>query len=106
MKNIKEILKIYLKLSDNEINVLFYIMNVNGLVTKNEVCDNIPLTPTTIQTIMIKLLKLNLISRKQKNQNTGYIYLYYSIDKKLLKTKLINIITESNFQVGRIIEEW
>ena len=72
-----------------------FLLKSNNKINVHGIAKKMNLDRTTVQKAVKRLVKLNLIKRFQKNlEKGGYLFLYQINNKKRIKDKLINIITD------------
>lgn len=91
----EEIVRCSFNINKTEYNIFMFLLKLNDKLNVYEIAENMNLDRTTVQKAVKRLFKLNLIKRFQQNlEKGGYLFFYQINNKKEIKDKLINIITE------------
>lgn len=91
-----------LRMPVTELKVLMYLSkkvesDVEGIVVAVEK------DRTTVQKILIKLAKKNLVNKRQENQDRGFKYVWYTMPK--VKEYLVEVSNNQNAETIKLIGE-
>jgi predicted transcriptional regulator len=90
------LLKKCFNLSKSSVNTLLFLYdNETEYFTVKQLCSSLKRDRTTIQKAITSLLENELIIKRQRNLNRGFLYVYRINDKKKLKKELKKIIDDN-----------
>ena len=111
----KDLFKCTLGLNQVEIDILYYLIE-NPASETLEIAQALNKDRSTIQRALQKLENFNLIKKekisikelnkrsKKYNRKSGYLYLYYVIEKNEIKEKLNSLLEEWYSQMKQFIQ--
>jgi predicted transcriptional regulator len=91
----EEIIRCSFNINKTEYNIFMFLLKSNNKFDVLQIAEKLDLDRTTVQKAVKRLAELDLVRRYQQNlEKGGYIFFYQINNKKEIKDKLINIITE------------
>jgi len=103
----EELIRCSFNLNKTEYNVLMFLLKNNLDLNAIDIAKNMNLERTTVQKAITGLLEKELVKRKQFNLDKGgYVYIYDVNDKKEIKTKIKQIISQWHKSVISEVDSW
>ena len=105
--DLKEVIRCSLGLTKTEFKLLEHLIKCDKRITALELSKRFYLGLSTTQKAIKKLYREELIKRSQTNlKNGGYIFTYSIREKKILKKKILEIISLWTKKVEKELKKW
>lgn len=82
--SLKDLIQCNYGLNESEYTVFSYIMQSSSGLSVKDLVIKIKKDRTTVQKILTKLMKKNLLEKRQVNLDRGFMFVYYSKDQKYI----------------------
>jgi len=93
-------------LNDSEFKIFSEIMSSSSGLSVKELVEKVNKDRTTVQKILTKLLKRGLLMKRQINLDRGFMFVYFSKNKKEI-IKEIEINVKSYFEnINESLKKW
>jgi len=103
---LKDLVQCNYNLNDSEYSIFSQMMkNSNGLSVK-EIVDKVNKDRTTVQKILSKLLKMGLLMKRQINLDRGFMFVYFSKNKKEIIQEIDANVKEYFELIKKSLDEW
>jgi predicted transcriptional regulator len=104
--SLKELVQCNYNLNDSEYAVFSEIMNSKSGLNVKELVDRVKKDRTTIQKILSKLVKRGLLIKRQMNLDRGFMFVYFSKNKKEVIKEIEENIKSYFEKVKEQLEIW
>ncbi len=103
---LRDLVQCNYSLNDSEYDIFAaLIKNKRGLSVK-ELVDKVQKDRTTVQKILAKLLKRNLLMKRQVNLDRGFMFVYFSKNREEIITEIETNIDSYFSSVKEQLEKW
>lgn len=96
--SLKDLIQCNYNLNDSEYAVFSQLIKSKRGLSVKEIVEKVKKDRTTVQKILTKLLKRNLLMKRQMNLDRGFMFVYFSKNRDEI-IKEIEVNVESYFQV-------
>ncbi len=104
---LQEVIKCGLSLTKADFEVMNFLIRKNEFFSSNKISKEINLEISTVQRALKKLFEKGIITRSQRNlQNGGYVYIYRTNSKKVIKNKVMEIVDNWVKKVESEFDKW
>ncbi len=103
---LKDLVQCNYNLNDSEYLIFSQlIMSKSGLSVK-EIVDKVEKDRTTVQKILTKLLKRNLLMKRQMNLDRGFMFVYFSKNKEEMIKEIEENVQKYFQNIKESIDKW
>lgn len=104
---LKEVIRCGLSLTKAEFVVMDFLIRKKEFFSSDRLSKELKLELSTVQRALKKLYEKNIITRSQKNlQSGGYIYIYKTNQKSIIKTEIMKIVDNWTKKVEIELDKW
>jgi predicted transcriptional regulator len=103
---LKDLVQCNYNLNDSEYLIFSQlIMSKSGLSVK-EIVDKVQKDRTTVQKILTKLLKRNLLMKRQMNLDRGFMFVYFSKNKEEMVKEIEENVEKYFDSIKESLDKW
>lgn len=104
--SLKDLIQCNYNLNDSEYAIFSQLIKSKRGLSVKELVEKVEKDRTTVQKILTKLLKRNLLMKRQMNLDRGFMFVYFSKNRDEI-IKEIEVNVESYFQtIKDNLERW
>lgn len=104
--SLKDLVQCNYNLNESEYHVFAEIIKSKKGLSVKEIVDKVQKDRTTIQKILTKLLKRNLLMKRQINLDRGFMFVYFSKNKEEIIAEIELNVEEYIKRIKESIESW
>lgn len=104
--SLKELVQCNYDLNDSEYAIFSQLMISKKGLSVKELVENVEKDRTTVQKILTKLIKRNLISKRQLNLDRGFMFVYFSKNKNEVINEIEKNVEEYFNTIRKHLQTW
>ena len=93
-------------LNDSEFDIFLALMESPRGLSVKEIVERVNKDRTTVQKILTKLLKRNLVMKRQMNLDRGFMFVYFSKNKKDIIEEIEHNVDEYFRSLKESLNRW
>lgn len=104
--SLKDLVQCNYNLNDSEYLIFAELMKSGSGLSVKELVDRVQKDRTTVQKILTKLLKRNLLMKRQMNLDRGFMFVYFSKNKDEIIKEIEENVSNYFNNIKTSLEKW